>query len=780
MHNPRFSIICPAYQAERFIEDRLGKTLSQNFSSRDYEVIVVDDGSQDATWSILLRMRDQYSHLRIYRSQYNAGPGVARNRAIEEARGEWLVFVDCDDVLHPQALSRLATYIDAHTPVELVGYNWAWIDQPETAQRKDQDALQASPMSRLKSYLQLHMDGSLIFSAVKRSLFTEHPIRFASGLHEDVDILFKLYWHAQHVGFTNSILYLKDNRPASVVNSISKGHLTGFMRAWEAIGHFASKSSDWPHLRSAYQKGFHAVIATRLREILKRSTVEYAADLYAHLYFQVEALLVRHAWLKSPLDAIEISQDQTQYAQVSRLFLQTMQEHIEQTDEAAAILHEGLPELFKKTWSCVDLHHSVYLGPDEIRTCCKRFFVNGEMKGDVVLTKVPDGQILPVTPVRILKEKQKLHTKINQGCQTACSGCPFMEFKDWGSLDTLNIKYLSFEYHSVCNLKCTYCSDTYYGGQQARYNVKNLVDKFIQEGMLNECHTIVWGGGEPVVGKDFANMLESTVNALPNANQRVLTNAVKHSPTVERFVRESKVSVTTSIDAGTPETFHKVRGMDSLKKVIKTLKKYAEANPGQVTIKYIFTEGNYDIQEVNAFVELMIQNHLLDCNFQISCDFKHETIAIEAVTSMIALYGMLTDNQCRLVFFDDLLRQRLTETHTQAEPEIKSTLSAMGLGHILADRNAYRKVAIWGAGWQSKYLIEKSSFFKNVEVEYFIDSRPSRIGEIFMDHKIVGPEQLLQSDIPVVIAAVQNLPIIYRSFKNLGIDESRLIKQLII
>ena len=316
--------------------------------------------------------------------------------------------------------------------------------------------------------------------------------------------------------------------------------------------------------------------------------------------------------------------------------------------------------------------------------------------------------------------------------------------------------------------------------QRASENaVKLLVDKEADSHSLDQCSTVVWGGGEPVVGKDFDAMLEETIKRIPKAAQRVLTNSVRHNKTVQRLLLENKVSVTTSVDAGTDETYAKVRGMASLHKAMANLKKYAEANSSQVTVKYIFTDGNYSLDEVMAFISLVHDYKLINCNFQISCDFKHETIALDAVISMIVMYGLLSDAGCRLVFFDDLLWQRLGEAHAESEKAIKLALDELGLGHTLADKSAYGKVAIWGAGWQSRYLIEKSAFFKDVDVEFFIDSRPSRIGERFMDHDIVGPDTLLKSDIPVVISAVQNLPLIYRSFMELGMDESRLIRKLI-
>lgn len=92
MDSPFFSVLIPAYNAARYIEFTLKSVYNQTFC--DYEIVVVDDGSTDETYELLLQQRDE--RLRIIRQQ-NAGECVARNRCIKEARGSYLAFLDADD-----------------------------------------------------------------------------------------------------------------------------------------------------------------------------------------------------------------------------------------------------------------------------------------------------------------------------------------------------------------------------------------------------------------------------------------------------------------------------------------------------------------------------------------------------------------------------------------------------------------------------------------------------------------------------------------------------------
>ena len=97
-----FSIIIPLYNKERQIVRTLDSVLAQTVS--DYEVIVVDDGSRDNGSEIVKDYSTKDSRVRyIYKE--NGGVSSARNRGIKEAKGEWILFLDADDVLESDALS---------------------------------------------------------------------------------------------------------------------------------------------------------------------------------------------------------------------------------------------------------------------------------------------------------------------------------------------------------------------------------------------------------------------------------------------------------------------------------------------------------------------------------------------------------------------------------------------------------------------------------------------------------------------------------------------------
>lgn len=117
MSQPYLSVIVPAYQAQDWVGEAVESALSQAKAS--FEVVVVDDASSDGTWECL----QSYAHhplVRLFRLERNAGPGRARNLAADQARGEYLVFLDADDVFCAGALEDIATTLQRDPRVDLL------------------------------------------------------------------------------------------------------------------------------------------------------------------------------------------------------------------------------------------------------------------------------------------------------------------------------------------------------------------------------------------------------------------------------------------------------------------------------------------------------------------------------------------------------------------------------------------------------------------------------------------------------------------------------------
>ncbi|HMF57495.1 MAG TPA: glycosyltransferase family A protein [Pyrinomonadaceae bacterium] len=113
---PAVSVIIPAYNIAPYIGETLASVFAQSFT--DYETIVVNDGSPDTLE--LERALEPYRERIVYLKQENSGPGGARNTGILEARGEYVAFLDGDDVWLPDYLSRQMSVLLGDTSLDLI------------------------------------------------------------------------------------------------------------------------------------------------------------------------------------------------------------------------------------------------------------------------------------------------------------------------------------------------------------------------------------------------------------------------------------------------------------------------------------------------------------------------------------------------------------------------------------------------------------------------------------------------------------------------------------
>ena len=763
-----FSIIVPTYNSEPYVSECIESVLKQEPGDYEYEVIIIDDCSTDKTVELVRSFGHASQKVKMLSTERNSGPGIARNVGIKHAVSEWILFLDSDDLFEEDFLDKLAKFIStsAGNDCDAISFN-----------RNDMESLSKGRPELLKDYLSLKMDGSVIFTAVKRSLFIDNTIHFSAGYHEDVDFLFKVYFYAKKIMCYPDVHYIKRDRPNSIVNTITENHIRGFFRAYQEIITFLQqKISLCEQYLVSFYTGLVGVVATRVRAIYTQKLDDCTAlKIYITLDQQWRDVLSSLGSVFSP-PPIE-----TKYGFITKMFLETMA--TEPSHAISQTIQKKMDVLMKQSWSCQDLQLSLFCTPNEIRTCCKRFFVDGKMKGDVSLVReeemkhhLPDNEI-------ILKAKRDLYRRINCGEETECTGCPFLEFKGWQPIDSLDVSYLSLEYQTVCNMKCIYCDDKYYGGEHEKYDIQELIHNLVDSHSLDNIQTIVWGGGEPVIDNSFEPLIKALAAKFPELKQRVITNGIIYSEMIKTLLERDQLVITTSIDAGTPDTFVAIRKSKQFDRVFENLQKYAQSHAHNVTVKYIIMEGYNTAQhELMAFVEKCKECGLLGCNFQISCNFKAERIKPSDVIPVVILNGLLIEAGVKIVYVDDLLRQRMRGVAEGAEVIVSQELKALGLNEAaFAKSQEHKDVVLWGAGWQTKNMLDNTLFFRKTNVKYIVDdSLPSKVGQRFCGYEIKHPSELKNNSYPVLIAAVQGYPVIYDSFVRLGLEEERLIKGLVI
>jgi len=117
------SIIIPTFNYGKYISQAIDSVLNQSY--RDFEIIVIDDGSTDNTGQII---ESNYSNVVRYFYQDNQGPGAARNKGLEQVQGQFIIFLDADDYFLPENLQTKVNYMLEHPHVDWVFSDVLFVD----------------------------------------------------------------------------------------------------------------------------------------------------------------------------------------------------------------------------------------------------------------------------------------------------------------------------------------------------------------------------------------------------------------------------------------------------------------------------------------------------------------------------------------------------------------------------------------------------------------------------------------------------------------------------
>ena len=429
--------------------------------------------------------------------------------------------------------------------------------------------------------------------------------------------------------------------------------------------------------------------------------------------------------------------------------------------------------------TCKDLEESLYVAPNEIRACCQRFFHGGKIRGDAKLLDIKDNKT--PTSSDIKKAREKLFNEIQNDKNEQCKGCIFLKETEKKPNFSSKVSLLSIEHHSVCNLRCNYCSDVYYAGKKSKYNVVEFISLLSKDKSLDNCQQVVWGGGEPTLDKSFEEILEEIhKHANPNIYHRVFTNSVRFSEAIPKFLEKSLIKITTSIDAGTPETFKKVRGRPKFYNVFENLKSYSRVDPTKITIKYIFTEDNYEENEIDGFVENCKKYELDKCNFQISMNYKNSHLEFNILKSIAYLFSKLHNDGIKKIFLDDHIMLRFGSLQSEELDKIKSYLSKYGSKHILLDPNQINDLIIYGAGNIATEIIKKTNFFKKIKNFDIVDGDFKKEGKMLFNKKIMSPNMIKEDNRGIFIATAQSYDDVYKKILEIKGNDNNVISGLIV
>ena len=286
------SIIVPAYNAERWLPAAVRSVLAQ--TEQDWELVLVDDGSTDATPGLCDGYVASDARIRVEHTP-NAGVSAARNRGLKLCRGQWILFLDADDVMHPDMLRIMLDAAIRHKAemVSCATYQFhtlrqesEWLDAPVRTPVKER--ILTSEDAILEAYYQTsQLNVSVWAKLYSRSVW--HSQRFYDGRYEDLEIAGKLMESANRIVCVDAPLYGYRQNPDSYMHRFTLQRLdvlkvTEQLEAWgESRSPEIHRAVRDRRISANFNIFMLSELAARRGDITRRQARDIQAGCYAQI-----------------------------------------------------------------------------------------------------------------------------------------------------------------------------------------------------------------------------------------------------------------------------------------------------------------------------------------------------------------------------------------------------------------------------------------------------------------------------------------------------------------
>lgn len=229
LRSPLFSIILPIYKVEEYLNECVDSILNQSFIN--YEIILVDDGSPDRCPEICDKYAKNDERIRVIHKK-NGGLSSARNRGVEFAKGEYIIFVDSDDYWNDTgALAEIARKIEELKSVDVLIFNnidYSCMTGESAICKRVYDAplLESSSREDVLKYVFENglFPGAVWVTVTRRKFLEKNNITFIEGIKaEDIDWLLNVFLNAEKFSAVNNAFYVyRKYRDGSITGTADK------------------------------------------------------------------------------------------------------------------------------------------------------------------------------------------------------------------------------------------------------------------------------------------------------------------------------------------------------------------------------------------------------------------------------------------------------------------------------------------------------------------------------------------------------------------------------
>lgn len=226
--SPLISIIMPAYNAEKYIGQAIESVINQTYTN--WELIVLDDGSKDCTKSIVLEKVKKDKKIRLLENNRNMGVSATRNRGVQKAKGDWIAFLDSDDVWELEKLKKQVTFWQTHMDAKIIFTASSFINE---ANKKADYILHVPEKVGFKELLKQN-----VISCSSVLVQKKYLLKYAmpgDKLHEDYTVWLKILEDGNYAyGIDEPLLIYRISSNSKSGNKINAAKMQ--MRVYQYLG----------------------------------------------------------------------------------------------------------------------------------------------------------------------------------------------------------------------------------------------------------------------------------------------------------------------------------------------------------------------------------------------------------------------------------------------------------------------------------------------------------------------------------------------------------------
>ncbi|MBR3269967.1 glycosyltransferase [Candidatus Saccharibacteria bacterium] len=235
---PLVSIIVPIYNVRDYLDVCVKSLLNQTY--KNLEIILIDDGSTDGSEKIVDKYDKKYRNIKAIHKK-NGGLSSARNVGVDNASGEWLLFIDSDDYIRTDCVERVLELAKA-ADIDIVTYSFEPFSNDGSRLKKSPNWPEGvlSGVDAVNDMLRNKRPAYICMSMFRATLFKKNKIRFPEGREfEDIITRIRLLYYARKVVFSNEKLYYYLIRKESITgDNISESRCQDFLRAVDEVKAF--------------------------------------------------------------------------------------------------------------------------------------------------------------------------------------------------------------------------------------------------------------------------------------------------------------------------------------------------------------------------------------------------------------------------------------------------------------------------------------------------------------------------------------------------------------